>query len=106
VSQAIKTMRMYDISQMAIVDETDHVVGILDESDILLAFGRDRDAESHPVSDYMTRRLQILPITASVDDLLPVFRADHVALVADGEHFYGLITKIDLINYLRRQTPN
>ena len=25
--------------------------------------------------------------------------------VADGEKFYGLITKIDLINYLRKQLP-
>ncbi|MHC4414932.1 MAG: pyridoxal-phosphate dependent enzyme [Planctomycetota bacterium] len=106
LSQAVKTMRMYDISQMVVLDESDCVVGIIDESDILLAFSRDRDAERHPVNDYMTRKLQTIPTSASVSDLLPIFQADRVAIVADGEHFYGLITKIDLINYLRRQLAN
>ena len=36
-------------------------------------------------------------------DLLPIFQRDHVAVVAEQERFVGLITKIDLINYLRQQ---
>jgi cystathionine beta-synthase len=35
--------------------------------------------------------------------LLPVFDAGHVAIVMDGEKFLGLITRIDLLNYLRRR---
>jgi len=34
---------------------------------------------------------------------VPIFRADRVAIVADEHAFYGIITKIDLINYLRKQ---
>ena len=36
-------------------------------------------------------------------DLLPVFDAGKVAIVKDGESFLGLITRIDLLNYLRRR---
>ena len=35
--------------------------------------------------------------------LLPVFDRGHVAIVADGDRFLGLITRIDLLNYLRRR---
>ena len=36
--------------------------------------------------------------------LMPIFRADRVAIVVDKKGaFYGLITKIDMINYLRSQ---
>jgi cystathionine beta-synthase len=103
--QAVKSMRMYDVSQMAVLDEDDRVIGIIDESDILLALTHDGDQVHRPVSDFMTRRLETIKPTASVNDLMPIFRADRVAIVADEEHFYGLITKIDLINYLRKQLP-
>ncbi len=105
ISQAIKNMRMYDVSQMAVVDEHDKVIGIIDESDVLLALTHDGEHLTRPVSDFMTRRLETIKPTASVNDLMPIFRADRVAIVADEKHFYGLITKIDLINYLRKQLP-
>jgi cystathionine beta-synthase len=103
VAQAIKRMRMYSISQMAVVDERDHVVGILDETDVLMALVRDRDCANKPIRDFMTSRVETVRPTASVNDLVPIFRADRIAVVSDEKHFYGLITKIDLINYLRKQ---
>ena len=103
IAQAIKRMRMYSVSQMAVLDEHDRVVGILDESDVLLALVRDRDCSRSPVRDFMSSRVETVKPTASVQDLIPVFRADRVAVVADAKHFYGLITRIDLINYLRKQ---
>lgn len=104
VSQAVKQMRLYDVSQMAVVDEHDRVIGILDESDILLALTHESEPNlARPVSDFMTSRLETVKPTASMNDLLPIFRADRVAIVADEKNFYGLITKIDLINYLRKK---
>ena len=35
--------------------------------------------------------------------LLPVFDRGHVAIIMDGAKFLGLITRIDLLNYLRRR---
>ena len=38
----------------------------------------------------------------SFDALLPVFDRNEVAIIFDGGEFFGLITRIDLINHLRR----
>jgi len=38
-----------------------------------------------------------------MNDLVPIFRADRVAIVADDAHYYGLITRMDLINFLRQR---
>jgi cystathionine beta-synthase len=103
VAQAVKQMRLFDVSQMAVVNEHDRVIGIIDESDILLAMTHNGADVKRPVSDFMTTRLETIRPTASVNDLMPIFRNDRVAIVADESHFYGLITKIDLINYLRKQ---
>ncbi len=109
VKLAILRMQMYGVSQMAVMDTStgkEIVAGILDEGDVLLAVARDRAAFEHSVADYMTRKLETLRPSAKVDDLIPLFRAGRVALIVD-EHgtYHGLITQIDLINYLRRQLP-
>ncbi|MGP1347152.1 MAG: pyridoxal-phosphate dependent enzyme [Phycisphaerales bacterium] len=101
---AIKRMQLYSVSQMVVLDHRGKVVGILDESDILLAVTHSKEAFDRPVSDLMTRRLETISPSASVNDLMPIFRADRVAIVMDeNARFYGLITKIDMINYLRNQ---
>ena len=102
LNQAIKRMRMYDVSQMVVIEDS-KVVGLIDESDVLIALVQNNDNANRPVSDFMTRRLQTLTPEASINDLVPIFRADRVAIVMDDENYYGLITKIDLINYLRQQ---
>ena len=102
VGQAVKRLGMYSVSQMVVMDHKSRVVGIIDEGDILLAVTGGEDAWQRPVSDYMTRRLETITPDKPVEALLPIFRADRVALVVDEKGDYlGLITKIDLINYLR-----
>jgi cystathionine beta-synthase len=51
----------------------------------------------------MISKIETVQADAKLEDLLPIFRADHVPLVLDGDKFLGLITRIDLLNYLRRR---
>jgi len=107
ILQAIKMMRLYDISQMAVLDEVGCVIGILDESDILLAVVNDSKNFKQPVSEFMTTELSTLSSAASIDKLIPLFAQDKVAIVLDDdENFLGLVTKIDLIYHLRKQLPS
>jgi cystathionine beta-synthase len=101
--QAVKMMRLYDVSQMAILNQDGELEGILDESDILLAITRNAGAFSHPVSQYMTRNLETVSANDSIDTLIPIFQADRIAIVVQGGEYLGLITRIDLINYLRKR---
>jgi cystathionine beta-synthase len=106
ILQAIKTMWLYDISQMAVLDENGQVVGILDESDILMGVHDDHGNFSQPVSQFMTRKLETLTPSDPIEALIPLFAADKVAIVVgDDGSLHGLITKIDFINHLRRQLP-
>ncbi len=103
IQQAIKRLDMYNISQMVVM-EKGQVVGIIDESDILLAVTKDTTNFEKPVNQFMTRRLETVSSSRPVEDLMPVFRADRVAIVVDDAGRYaGLITKIDMINYLKRR---
>jgi len=99
---AYNRMKLYDVSQLPVMDG-DHIVGIVDESDVLLHVYRDETRFRDPVSTAMVSKLQVLDVKAPIESLLPVFEVGHVAIVMDGEKFLGLITRIDLLNYLRRR---
>ena len=105
LAQALGRMKLYDVSQLPVLDADGRAVGIVDESDILLRVFGDRSRFAEPVRTAMTEKLETLPPGAGIDDLLPVFDHNHVAIVADETRFYGLITRIDLLNHLRRQMP-
>jgi cystathionine beta-synthase len=95
-------MKLYDVSQLPVVDG-EHLVGIVDESDVLMHVHVDETRFNDKVSTAMIGELHKLQVTETIEALLPVFERGHVAIVMDGERFLGLITRIDLLNYLRRR---
>ena len=50
----------------------------------------------------MTSSLQTLLPTASMGHLREILDRGLTAVIHDGERFYGLITRYDLLNHLRR----
>jgi len=100
---AYSRMRQADVSQLPVLDDG-RLIGLIDESDLLEAVEDRRSAARfrQPVSAAMTAKLHTLQAQEPLERLLPIFERDEVAIVLDGKEFLGLITRIDLINYLRR----
>jgi cystathionine beta-synthase len=105
LANAYKRMKLYDVSQLPVVDNG-VLVGILDESDLLLAVAQDARRFDDLVRDAMETNLTEIDVKAPVEDLLPIFSRDFVAIVMDGQQFLGLITRVDLLNYLRRKAEH
>ncbi len=97
-----KRMRMFDVSQLPVVEQG-NIVGLIDESDILLGIYGDETNFQKKVDEVMVSKLEVVSPSASIDDILNLFKEDKIAIVADDQEFYGLITKIDLINHLRKK---
>lgn len=102
---AFKRMRAADVSQVPVVDEHGRPVGILDESDVLVKVHRDGTQFNALVETAMTDKIETLSPRAKIPDLLEVFERGRVAIVMDGDKFLGLITRSDLLSYLRRHMP-
>ncbi len=98
-------MRRGDVSQLPVLDGG-RLVGIIDESDILAEVDGPYDSRwqrfDAPVRAAMSSNLHTLQAGQTLEALLPVFDRNEVAIVFDGDEFVGLITRIDLINHLRR----
>lgn len=102
LNTAWQLMREHDVSQLPVM-EGERIVGMLDESDVLLHVYGDESRFLDPVSAAMVARLDKVDVRAPVEALLPVFDRGHVAIVMEGEQFLGLVTRIDLLNYLRQR---
>jgi cystathionine beta-synthase len=98
-------MRRADVSQLPVLEDG-KLVGIIDESDILKRVEGPYDSRwqrfNEPVRNAMTKELHTLQASQTLDALLPVFDRNEVAIIFDEDEFIGLITRIDLINHLRR----
>jgi cystathionine beta-synthase len=99
---AYSRMKLYDVSQLPVLDG-ERIVGIVDESDLLIALHDDSGAFQRPVDSIMSQKLTTVQVNSSVESLFPVFERGLVAIVCDGPKFLGLITRIDVLNYLRRK---
>jgi cystathionine beta-synthase len=102
---AFNRMRQADVSQVPVVDETGRAIGILDESDLLVKVHRDPTHFNDRVKNAMTDRLETLSPQAKINDLLAVFDRGRVAIVMEGDKFLGLVTRTDLLSYLRLHMP-
>jgi len=97
-----RRMKLYEVSQLPVL-EGERLVGIIDESDLLVATNADPKAFGEPVRRAMVSKVETLAPDAPLADLLPIFAKDHVAVLEKDGKFVGLVTRIDFINHLRRR---
>ena len=99
---AFNRMRIADVSQVPVL-ENGELVGLLDESDLLVRVQDGGGSFREPVRAAMTDRLETLQPSESLDAVRKILDSGKVTIVMNGAEFVGLITRIDLLNYLRRK---
>ena len=99
---AFQRMRLADISQVPVIDNG-KCVGVLDESDLLLAVHGDEAHFRSPVRTAMTSGLETVAPGEDIERVYQILGRGLVALVLDEDRFLGLITRADILGYLRRK---
>ena len=81
------------------------IIGILDESDLLVNLHGKPERFRDPVKTAMIDGLEKVTPETSFRDLLGVFDRGHVAIVEEQDSFLGLVTRTDVLSHLRRTLP-
>jgi cystathionine beta-synthase len=107
VADAIATLERYGISQMPVTERddqrTDGIVGSINERGLLERAYRNPEIVERTVGEVMDRPLPTVSGSASVDEAFELLAAGAPALVAVAEEQpLGVITKLDLLEYLAR----
>lgn len=102
LTTAHNRLRNAGISQLPVI-EAEALIGSITEDDILrFAFGHP-DRFRQPVRAAMTSAVLKVQKELSINNLVALLEVRSSAAVMDGEKFLGLITRSDVLNYLRRQ---
>jgi cystathionine beta-synthase len=94
-------MRSADLAQLPVIDNG-RLAGIIDESDLLLHVTSAPGRFHSLVGSTMTAQLRTLPPSAAMQELRDILDQGLTAVISENQRFYGLITRFDLLNHLRR----
>jgi cystathionine beta-synthase len=100
VADSVMKMKEHGISQLPVLDG-ERLIGIITESDLLGRIVEGRAVLSSSVAEVMFRNVITVNQSADAGSLSELFGESLVALVVDDDkHLKGIITKMDLVDYL------
>lgn len=110
VEDAATTMLEEDIGSVVVVDEEDHLQGILTSTDFVQIVAERKPKDQTPVSEYMSTDVVTTdpqePIR-DVADTLVEHGVHHLPVVTEEEMVVGIVSTADLTSYLSHvQTPS
>ncbi len=99
IEAAIRLMKTHGISQLPVLDPRGRLHGIIAEGDLLdylLAGG----AMNHTIADLHAHEVATVDMATPLDELTPLFGRSPAAVVVENDQIVGIITKIDVIDFL------
>ncbi len=100
----VQRMREHGISQLPVIDPEGRGVGMVHELDLLKLVLENRKRLEQPISEVMAPLAGVLEPNDTVADIKRVFADDNVVVVCENKRLTGIVTKVDLIEFLAR--PN
>lgn len=102
VGKIIERMKQHDISQMPVVEDG-KPVGIITEVDLLNYLLKGPHAVDKPVADLLEPDVARVSPNTPVSQLSEVFAISNAILVVEDGEIRGIVTKIDVIDYLAKK---
>jgi cystathionine beta-synthase len=102
-TDVIERMKQNGVSQLPVVEDGSLYVGMVTEVDLLNHLLSTGHTHSHTetIADIINpEAAEVVGPETSLAYLSEVFRGGKVAVVCEGEHIVGIVSKIDLIEYL------
>jgi len=99
---AFKRLKLYGISQLPILNAAGGLEGLIGERQIAKATANHPEAFANTVASAMDRTPQTVPLSASPAEVAEILKEGTAVLVNDENGFHGLITRVDMINYIAK----
>jgi cystathionine beta-synthase len=102
ITAVVDKMNRYDISQLPVVDSEENLIGIIGETDILDHLLHDSHVHDpeETISAIVNPNVLTFEPEATAESVLPAFERGKAVIITKNHHPVGLLTKIDLIDYL------
>ena len=96
----VERMKEHGISQVPVVDDREHAVGMIHETDLLDAMIKGKNQLGDTIDAHITPLQGVVSLDTPVNKLRDIFAEENVAVVKEAEKVTAIIAKIDLIEFL------
>ncbi len=106
IDVAIDLMLEQNVSGVPVVDDFEHLLGVITEFDVLRLYGGDDGSTSYSTCEqFMTREVKTVQQVANVNVAAAIFRASAIRrlLVLDGERLTGILSRRDILRCIHQQ---
>ncbi|MEM8856791.1 MAG: cystathionine beta-synthase [Chloroflexota bacterium] len=102
IEDVVELMKKHDISQIPVIDNHQHLQGMVSEVDLLshIVTSNGGYAKGEPVRNVIDEDPTLVSPDATLESLMKVFNTKQVAVIATDNHIEGILTKIDILDYL------
>lgn len=105
MTSVIDLFKEYNISQLPVVDDQNQLAGIITEVDLLnhmISLDHVHTADE-TIESIMNQNFPTIGPEASLETLMEIFRENNVALIVGPDGVQGILTKIDILDFLSTQ---
>lgn len=99
VEAAIRQMKTHGISQLPVVEANGTLHGIIGEGD-LLEYLLSGGAMGHAITDLHAHEVATVDLDMPIEELTSIFGRSQAAVAVKDEQVVGIVTKIDVIDFL------
>jgi cystathionine beta-synthase len=99
---AFGRLKLYGISQLPVLNRKGDLAGLVGERHIIKATAGIEGSFELPVSKAMDHTPPTVPLSASPAEVVEILKEATAIMVNDKDGFHGLITRVDMINYIAR----
>jgi len=103
VEVVVQRMRDTGVSQVPVVDGHGKPISIIHELDVLRALQSGKASLSGQAKSIAQPLGGLIYPKARIEELYRIFETDRVAIVVDSNKLVGIVSKIDLIDYISRK---
>jgi cystathionine beta-synthase len=102
IEEVVTMMKKYDISQIPVVDDHGNLQGMVSEVDLLshIVMSNGSYTKGDPVEAVVDENPTLVNPDDTLEALLKVFNNKQVAVITKGRLIEGILTKIDILDYL------
>ena len=106
LGDCIARIKEHGVSQLPVLNGQGRPVALIHEVDILRGLHEGTANLKSPVSEVASDLDGLIYPKARIEELFKIFETDRVAVVVDAHRLLGVISKIDLIDYLAKAKGN
>lgn len=106
ISDVVGLMKKYNVSQLPVLDDDGRLLGAVTEIDLLnhmLVSDHSAHDPNETIAEIVDQNVPVVRPNTPLETLMGIFSQHNAVIIAAGEEVQGILTKIDILDFLSTQ---